>query len=461
MRTFPVGTPVIFKQSGVAVGDWEIPDGVKGEVVELHPHEFRVRLFPPLPGDPRFAEIERKLERKGKRVEDLDIWVYKVTAADGRVWPLTDTWAKYQSPSRGRHGLPRSQRSPLKPNIAPPQLRVPAPPWNNQRAVEQWIKTTYAVGTPVQFRSPESNFGFAKGYVASMDDARQHLNIQFTDIRDVMGIEVDQEAYDSLNKLDDGLGLGWSWRQLIEAAQPGRWAAHGTLEPLVDNWAKRGGGALMRRHRLPKSQRSWLKPNIRPSQLSVPPPRARAGERTWRHWLETTFAVGTPVKLASDVGFGDYDDPDGFTLPRGTRAVVDGPLRYGAAQYSRYAGVPVRVVDARDASGLPLPEMTGIREVILWQHVDPLVDNWAAAQQPYTGRRYRAPKPNAASKKEIRKLIKRARKQGWTVVTTGGGHLRWSPPDPERPFVITGATPSDYRAFKNIRARLRRAGLKV
>lgn len=61
--------------------------------------------------------------------------------------------------------------------------------------------------------------------------------------------------------------------------------------------------------------------------------------------------------------------------------------------------------------------------------------------------------------KEIRTVAKRA---GWSVNVTGGGHLRFCPPPSLRgPCIFTGSTPSDHRAIANLRARLRKAGLGV
>jgi hypothetical protein len=59
--------------------------------------------------------------------------------------------------------------------------------------------------------------------------------------------------------------------------------------------------------------------------------------------------------------------------------------------------------------------------------------------------------------KDIKQLASKAKKQGWVVETTGGGHLRWT--SPEGKSVISGNTVSDYRAVRNISKRLERAGL--
>lgn len=62
-------------------------------------------------------------------------------------------------------------------------------------------------------------------------------------------------------------------------------------------------------------------------------------------------------------------------------------------------------------------------------------------------------------KKQIRELIRVARRQGWEVTTTNGSHLRWRGPDGG--LVFTPSTPSDWRSIKNMTAQLRKEGLKV
>lgn len=61
-------------------------------------------------------------------------------------------------------------------------------------------------------------------------------------------------------------------------------------------------------------------------------------------------------------------------------------------------------------------------------------------------------------KKDIRKLAALARRAGWSVEYTGGGHLRWVPP--QGGPVYSASTPSDLRVLANMKARLRRAGLE-
>ena len=60
---------------------------------------------------------------------------------------------------------------------------------------------------------------------------------------------------------------------------------------------------------------------------------------------------------------------------------------------------------------------------------------------------------------EIRALIRKAQDAGWLVEMTKSHHIRFRAP--HGTIVITPGTTGDVRAFKNARARLRRAGLDV
>lgn len=61
--------------------------------------------------------------------------------------------------------------------------------------------------------------------------------------------------------------------------------------------------------------------------------------------------------------------------------------------------------------------------------------------------------------KEIEKIAKAARKQGWTVGVTGGNHIKWVTPKGETAVIsgLTGATPGWIKA-KN---QLIKAGLHI
>lgn len=63
-----------------------------------------------------------------------------------------------------------------------------------------------------------------------------------------------------------------------------------------------------------------------------------------------------------------------------------------------------------------------------------------------------------AATKDVKALIKKAEKQGWSVERTRGHHLRWTGPVDDRPY-FSSATPSDKRAIMNITRDLRRRGL--
>lgn len=58
--------------------------------------------------------------------------------------------------------------------------------------------------------------------------------------------------------------------------------------------------------------------------------------------------------------------------------------------------------------------------------------------------------------KRLKPLIDFAIREGWTVVRTPGGHLKFTKQG--LPPIYTGATAGDHRADRNALARLRRAG---
>lgn len=61
--------------------------------------------------------------------------------------------------------------------------------------------------------------------------------------------------------------------------------------------------------------------------------------------------------------------------------------------------------------------------------------------------------------KELHPLIDAARDQGWRVQVTSNGHLKFLPKDRSVSPVFGPSTPSDYRSVKNVRTKLRKAGL--
>lgn len=85
----------------------------------------------------------------------------------------------------------------------------------------------------------------------------------------------------------------------------------------------------------------------------------------------------------------------------------------------------------------------------------------AAATVNKTRRRQGRTLGGAEKIKDLKKIKKLAESQGWTVEHTRSGHTRWVPPDPDKEIIITGKSPSDWRALKNIESRLKRSGLKL
>ncbi len=63
----------------------------------------------------------------------------------------------------------------------------------------------------------------------------------------------------------------------------------------------------------------------------------------------------------------------------------------------------------------------------------------------------------AAVPRQLRGHARLARSRGWTITTTGSGHLLWRPPD--GPAVFTPSNLNDSRSLANATAKLRRAGL--
>lgn len=57
--------------------------------------------------------------------------------------------------------------------------------------------------------------------------------------------------------------------------------------------------------------------------------------------------------------------------------------------------------------------------------------------------------------KDLRQLLRRVDRLGWTI-QQGGSHLKVI--GPNGAFVTVPSTPSDWRAIRNCRAQLRRAG---
>ena len=60
--------------------------------------------------------------------------------------------------------------------------------------------------------------------------------------------------------------------------------------------------------------------------------------------------------------------------------------------------------------------------------------------------------------KEVRALIKKARKQGWSVEPSGSGHVLLRSPKGE--LVVVSSSCSDRRAWRNTRSELEKRGVR-
>lgn len=60
--------------------------------------------------------------------------------------------------------------------------------------------------------------------------------------------------------------------------------------------------------------------------------------------------------------------------------------------------------------------------------------------------------------KDIEKLARQARKQGWAVELTRNNHVRWVSPDKDQDIIIGGLT-SCKSGTKQLQKRLKKAGL--
>lgn len=63
--------------------------------------------------------------------------------------------------------------------------------------------------------------------------------------------------------------------------------------------------------------------------------------------------------------------------------------------------------------------------------------------------------------KEVNKIVKLAKKEGWRVEKTNSSHILFYPPDVDDGIVTMSSTPSSPRNFKNILSKLKAKGLKL
>lgn len=66
-----------------------------------------------------------------------------------------------------------------------------------------------------------------------------------------------------------------------------------------------------------------------------------------------------------------------------------------------------------------------------------------------------------SDRKDMRKITRTARRQGWRVEHTRNGHWKFVPPNPRQRMLFTGGTPSDSRGRTNFLKELERSGLDL
>lgn len=62
---------------------------------------------------------------------------------------------------------------------------------------------------------------------------------------------------------------------------------------------------------------------------------------------------------------------------------------------------------------------------------------------------------------QLKTVIKKAKKKGWTITRCKNNHLRFFPPEEDKSIVFFSGTPSDWRAVRNLITKLRHQGLEA
>jgi hypothetical protein len=65
-----------------------------------------------------------------------------------------------------------------------------------------------------------------------------------------------------------------------------------------------------------------------------------------------------------------------------------------------------------------------------------------------------------SQKKDMEQFVKRARRHGWRVELTNGGHYKFFPINGNTP-IIAPSSPSGIRSIANTKSRLKKAGLPL
>jgi hypothetical protein len=267
-----------------------------------------------------------------------------------------------------------------------------------------WLETTYAPGTVVKITIPTviSDWNRDRDYYLGAGARLEVTSPGYS--LDVPGVSsrrpwMFDSGYFFLHVLILDARDESGMRQ--PAVGNSGWVMSQHVEPMVDNW--RGQRRTSRgRHHLPRSQRSWMKPNVSVRQLSVPLPDPRYSQLSdYIDWVRRTYAPGTPVKVMTTARraagvrprYASATKKTLWNLPVGARGEV--------IKVDDDGHVLFRVVDARDEVGYPLDEYIGVEALSVAPEVEiePLVDNWASSAAARPAARYALPHSQRAHMK--------------------------------------------------------------
>lgn len=420
-----------------------------------HPFAPSYRLVPLVePSTERFVGWEAVLvdpqEKVGTdmavRAED---WREAVRQLEDKAGTKLQPWTyadrdpdKYKALERNTK---RSQRRTSRANSRLTQNKIPSAP-DNWTDYIWWAQRTFAPGTAVKLK--HDWVGWDNGnYI----DVPAGYKGEVTDIV-VDDLATPPEWFEVIVQI--GRGMAFPGARIQQQFSPGvvsRMGVRDWIEPLDDNWANGTSGQHLSRYQLPPGQKhGLLKPNRKTSRRPIR--ETRGARRTSRRGLTPNQQVPSRVRLRRQAR-GTAEIGNGMRYTK----TVDVPAGTSGEIVQSHMGYWVVVMDP-DAT-VPYPTMV----VIDTHKTDPfeVLEPYGLEANPkgynlsVNARRQRMPS------KDIRPIVKRAKKQGWNVDVTRGGHVRFVPPQSGGSVVIASGSASDSRSIKNLRAQLRRAGLDI
>jgi hypothetical protein len=274
-------------------------------------------------------------------------------------------------------------------NTIPPPPSAPAAGGAGTVRFLQWIERTFAVGTHVRFKAEhgavvQDTMGdwvtLPPGTVGVVRSVDTRYGMRAITVDATVSTPLFTSA--STQQVRAVVGFG-------EAAK--------NLEPLDDNW-----GPLVvsskPTYRLPKRRQTTSSRGLLPNTIPPPPlvPGSTLASRSYGSWVSRTYQPGTHVAFPNGM------ETLAGRLPDGARGVVEAvTVDWGSRRNDvDVLLVHVRIVDARDASGLVLPQFVGHLANIdtlyfaaagadMMVAVKPLDDNWA----PFQTKRWPVAKP--------------------------------------------------------------------